>query len=231
MMQPARLQLRQAANVIKGGDSAGGDHRHRDGGGQLGQGLQVRALHHAVPADVGVNDRRQRPGGTTAGQVQGRQFELLAASRRWPPGRPWRRCPRRSGRETSGRQLSNQAGSRKARVPRTTRATPQRKGLGNVLLGAQAAAELARHAGRLDDPADAVAIDRPAVAGPVEVHEMEKLRPLADPALRHGGRVVAEDGFLRVVALPQPDALAASQVDGREDEHRVSFGCCGRVRR
>jgi hypothetical protein len=35
--------------------------------------------------------------------------------------------------------------------------------------------------------------------------------------LCHAGRIAAENRFLGVVALPQPNALAASQVDGRKD--------------
>ncbi len=91
--------------------------------------------------------------------------------------------------------------------------------LGDVFFAAQAAAELAGHAGGLHDAAHAVAVDRMALAGAVEIDEVQILGPLFDPATSHGGRIVAEDGFLRVIALPQPHTLAASQIDGRQDQH------------
>ena len=45
------------------------------------------------------------------------------------------------------------------------------------------------------------------------------MAPLLDPALGHRGGVGAEDGFLGIVALLEPDALAAAQIDGRVDLH------------
>ena len=55
-----------------------------------------------------------------------------------------------------------------------------------------------------------------------EVHDVEGRGPVGDPAAGHGGGVAAEHGFLRVVALTQPYAGAAQQVDGGEDLHAVA---------
>jgi hypothetical protein len=57
------------------------------------------------------------------------------------------------------------------------------------------------------------------LTGAVEIDEMKRICSLLNPTTRHGGGIVAEDGFLSVIALPQPYALAASQIDGRQDEH------------
>ncbi len=48
---------------------------------------------------------------------------------------------------------------------------------------------------------------------------MKERGPLAHPALSRGDRIVAENGFTRVVALSETDAPAATQVDGWEEQH------------
>src|SRR5262249_20785393 len=85
--------------------------------------------------------------------------------------------------------------------------------------------ELARDAGRAHDGPHAVAVDGPALAGAVEVDHVKVGRAGAGPPLRHGGGVVAEDGLLRIVALPQPHAAAAAQVDGGVEQHAESPPC------
>src|SRR5262249_4997587 len=87
-----------------------------------------------------------------------------------------------------------------------------RPGLLDVLVGPQAATELARPPGGGDDGADAVSVDRPALAGAVEIDEVEVGGALPDPAAGHLGGVVAEDGLPGVIALPQPHAPPAAQV-------------------
>ena len=90
-----------------------------------------------------------------------------------------------AGRGSAGTALRHQAGSCRARVPRMTRVDAPAERLVDVGLGAEAAAELARHAGRRDDGADAVAVDRPALAGAVEIDEVQErarpARPSAGP--------------------------------------------------
>src|SRR5262249_55987937 len=71
----------------------------------------------------------------------------------------------------------------------------------NVFLGANAAADLTVHAGGLHDSCDGGAVDRPALAGAVEVHEVQELGALRDPAPGHGGGVGVVDGLTGVVAL------------------------------
>jgi hypothetical protein len=78
---------------------------------------------------------------------------------------------------------------------------------------------LARNASGRDNPANAFAALRPASLGAVEIDQMEKGGALLDPPASHGGGIGAEDGFLAVIALPQPNALAATEVDGRKDQH------------
>src|SRR5262249_53789143 len=97
--------------------------------------------------------------------------------------------------------------------------------LRDVGLGPQPAAELAGDAGGPDDAAHTLAVDGAPLAGAVQVHDVQRFRPLPDPAAGHGGGVAAEDRLPGVVPLPQPHTLAAPQVDGREDLHRFTpFG-------
>ena len=55
--------------------------------------------------------------------------------------------------------------------------------------------------------------------GAVEVNDVEALAAFSLPAFRDGQRVGGENGFLGVVALVQPDTVAAAQVDGGDDFH------------
>src|SRR5207253_6379433 len=87
------------------------------------------------------------------------------------------------------------------------------KSLVDMFLGAQAAAKLARDAAGLHNRANARTINGSAFFGAVEIDDMKKLRPFAHPAPGHGRRVGPEHGFLAVIALAKPDALAAAQVD------------------
>ena len=48
---------------------------------------------------------------------------------------------------------------------------------------------------------------------------MQPGRSLARPSGRHGDGVIAEDGLLSVVPLPQPDTPAAAEVNGGKDLH------------
>src|SRR5262249_38170493 len=93
------------------------------------------------------------------------------------------------------------------------------QGLGNVGFGPQPAAELARHVHGSDYAANAFAVNRPALLSAVEVDQVKVGCALLDPAASHGGGIAAEPRFLVVIALPQPHALTAAQVDGRQKEH------------
>ena len=90
---------------------------------------------------------------------------------------------------------------------------------GDVILIPQTAAKLTRDAGRLHDAPHTVAVYRMSLARAVEIDQMKKGCSLLAPVPRHGGGIVAEDGFLSIIALPQPHALAAAQIDGRQDQH------------
>jgi hypothetical protein len=51
-------QTRGLLDVVHRADTAGQDHRDPDCSGQLRRGFEVRTGQHAVPGDVGVDDRR-----------------------------------------------------------------------------------------------------------------------------------------------------------------------------
>src|SRR5438132_9643867 len=92
--------------------------------------------------------------------------------------------------------------------------------LGNVLFGAESAPKLTRHAGLLDDPAHTIAVDRPALFGAVQIYQVQVGGSFVNPALSHGGGIIAENRFLGIIALPQPHTQAGPQVDSRENLHR-----------
>ena len=100
-------------------------------------------------------------------------------------------------------------------MPTTSRDRPSFKHARDRLFVANAAAQLAGHIDGRDDLANRLEIGRAAVAGAVEIDQVQALGPLADPVPGHRRRVVAEDRFALVVSLPQADALAAAQVDRR----------------
>jgi hypothetical protein len=53
----------------------------------------------------------------------------------------------------------------------------------------------------------------------IEVDDVDAGRSGIDPALRHGDGVVAEDRLALEVALDEAHALAAADIDGRDDVH------------
>ena len=60
---------------------------------------------------------------------------------------------------------------------------------------------------------------RPAIAGPVEIDEVEISGPPFGPLLRHGDGIFAENRFAIIVTLLEADAFASTQVDCRPDFH------------
>src|SRR3954463_2544154 len=59
---------------------------------------------------------------------------------------------------------------------------------------------------------------------------MQVLRALQGKHPGDVGRFLCEDGFLLIVALPEPDALSAPQINCRPDLHRKSFRKDRRIR-
>ena len=84
---------------------------------------------------------------------------------------------------------------------------------------ADAAAELDRDRNGAEDRLDARPVDGPAFGGAVQIDDMQPAETLGLEARRLVGRIVVEDGFLREVALEQPDAAAVLEVDGRIQDH------------
>jgi hypothetical protein len=90
-----------------------------------------------------------------------------------------------------------------------------------MLFGTEPAAKLTRDACGLNDPLNAVLVDRMPFLGAIQVHNVEKGRSLIHPCPGHGRGIAAIDGFLSVVSLPQSYALPAANIDGRKDEHNL----------
>jgi hypothetical protein len=81
---------------------------------------------------------------------------------------------------------------------------------------------LTRHSGRLHDGANTFPVDRPTFTGAVEIDKMQIGSARRNPTLGHRGRLGAEDGFLRIIALSKADTLAAAQVDSGIDQHSLA---------
>ena len=62
-------------------------------------------------------------------------------------------------------------------------------------------------------------IDWPACFGSVEVDQMQPLDAIVRPASSHLNRIVTENRFLVVIALPESDALSASKVHCGKNLH------------
>ena len=182
----------------------------------------VRPGHHSVGGDVGIDQRRDRLAGKPVGQFDRRHVAGRSASPRWPRGRRARRFPAPTGLGNSRHIRRNQSGSRRAKVPITSRSNPNASNsrMSSSLRmpppsshGTPVAWTIAATSERLD---------RPAFAGPVEIDQVETFRPQIDPMPGHGGRIFGEDGFLLVIALPKADAFPPSQVDRRPDFHAIA---------
>ena len=104
----------------------------------------------------------------------------------------------------------------KATVPITTRSAPAPTASQHRLDGAQAAAELDRHAGARGDALEVLEVHRAPVARAVEVHDVQPRRALGDPAPRGLERVGVVDLAALEVALLEPHRLAAEDVDRRD---------------
>src|SRR5438045_2890323 len=79
--------------------------------------------------------------------------------------------------------------------------------------------QLAGNARSLHHASNTGPINRPTLAGPVQVDQMQIGRTLLHPAFGDQGGVGAEDRLLVKIALAQANALAAPQVDCRQNKH------------
>ena len=100
---------------------------------------------------------------------------------------------------------------------------PESNAAARCVFVAQSAAELNRHARRFDDLADDRAVHRLAGLGSIEIDNVNAVGAEFDPAPGDGDRIVGEDGFPRVIALPQTDAPPIEEVDSGVDEHARSL--------
>ena len=100
-----------------------------------------------------------------------------------------------------------------------TRSTPLSKPALDRRHVADAAAELHRDAGRLEDALDRVDIDRPAGECAVEIDDVQIFEALRLEGVRLRRRIAVKHGRARHVALLEPHADAVLEVDGREQDH------------
>ena len=82
-----------------------------------------------------------------------------------------------------------------------------------------------------DDRLDGGQVPRLALAGTVQIDQVQLPAPEADPVPGHGGRVLAEDRLLLVISLPEADAFPPPQVDRRPDFHPFHAPARGRANR
>ena len=222
MMQPNSVLRHQVADVVQRRHAAGGDH---------GQAARPRPGPPAPPRSARRACRRGRcrcrrsrtaASWRTRGPRRGPTPRTSSASRGW---RPCRRGRRGRGRSASGYAWAicrTQAGSCRARVPRTTRATPS-SSVASMSASVRSppptwhGTSTASTIRRMTSPLTGL----PALA-PSRSTRWRARAPSDTQRRAMADRVVAEDGLLGVIALLEPDALAAAQVDRRQDQHGVS---------
>src|SRR5262249_29646782 len=159
----------------------------------------VGPLHHAVAVDIGVDDGGGRPGGAAAGQFDRGGARLAEPALGGDPAAAGVDAQRHPAGGPVAHALAPVGVLQRAGAEDHAIGPPAERLL-DVLLGADAAAQLAGDAGGGDDAADAVAVDRSALAGAVEIDEVEVPSALLDPAPGGAGGVAVEDGLPRVVA-------------------------------
>ena len=101
----------------------------------------------------------------------------------------------------------------------------------DIVVAPQSAPKLARYSARFDDCANAVAINRLSSFCSIQIYEMQPLSALFNPPVSGCRRIVAENGFLGIVALPQPHTFSAAQVNGGKDQHGVFLSLHASARR
>jgi hypothetical protein len=68
--------------------------------------------------------------------------------------------------------------------------------------------------------------------GPIEIHEVNAIGALLDPLSGNDDRVVVENRFLGIIALPQPNCAATPKIDRGINVHAppLSAGDVGKAR-
>ena len=89
---------------------------------------------------------------------------------------------------------------------------------------ADAAAELDRDVDGVENRRDRAVVDRPAREGAVEIDDVEPGEAGRREGPRLCRRILGEDRGARHVSLHEPDAGAALQVDGGEQDHAAGSG-------
>src|SRR5262249_53735458 len=98
----------------------------------------------------------------------------------------------------------------------------------DVRIVAHSATELNRDGYRRANSANDMPVDRTALLGPVEIHNVQPVGPEVRPATGDRNGVGVEKDFLAVIALLEAYAMAAAQVDRRVELHETSSpSTCG----
>ena len=89
------------------------------------------------------------------------------------------------------------------------------------LHGADAAAHLGLEGGRSEDFFNGREIGGRAGFRALQIHQMDPSGAAGGKVPRHLGGIVVIDGLLGIVALVEPDGLAAVEVNGRKNQHLI----------
>ena len=89
------------------------------------------------------------------------------------------------------------------------------------LHGADAAAHLGLEGGRSEDFLDGWEIGGGAGLGALQVHQMDPSGAAGGKVPRYFAGIVVIDGLLGIVALVEPDGFAAVEVNGRKNQHLI----------
>ena len=216
--EPRAIGFEQALDVVDRGETARGDDRNLDRLGQRHSGRDVEALHHAVAADVGIDQRRhagvlEATAEVDRGDVGGARpaVDRDAAVARVDAHRDAAGIePRRLAHES---RVLDRGGADDD--PRHALFQPA----DDRLHVAHAAAELHLHLDRGEDAVDGAGVHRLAGEGPVKIDQMQPAEAVPFEDLRLRRRVSVEHRRLGHVAAHQPHALTGLEVDRGEQDH------------
>jgi hypothetical protein len=210
----------ELADVVQRADAAGGDDGDVRGLGEVAGGLDVRAGHHAVGGDVGVDDRGQGPVAHAAGDVDG--VELggvlpsadgeLAALGVEPEHEP-------AAVAGVAHELFEPAPVLKRRRAEHDAFHADGEKFLDRPLVPHAAPDLDAQGGVLADGLDVGQMLHSAGACAIEVHRVQPLAAGVFESASLVERVLAVGGLPVVVALGESNDLAAAEIDGGEEIH------------
>src|SRR5262245_56298834 len=207
----------ERAQVIEGSDAARVDDVAVGRGGHISQRGEIGTLHQAVDVDGRVDEAPQAP----AGQFRDHIGRLEVGSLRPAVGRDLPGAGVDGGDHPVSVRRCDRFGHLGIANRRRAQHHPLRAGRDRLLdlLGVtETPAELHWDVHGRDDAADMLEVDGLSLPRSVEVDDVQPARAAVHPPSCRDDRIVVIARLPLVVALDEPDGLAAPDVDRREKD-------------